>query len=301
MKRNSGNAAIEERIYGEQIDLPLVSTLGRFRAHRAQRLAWHSHENVELIFLKGGACSYEFSATAQVHLAGGQFLLVPAKTLHRGGQDIRMPSELCGIVLEPFSKKALSGSVFTGQDIDGIRRTFGCLLPRVEIMNGALRALVKMLVAELQTFKNEAVDGVKKARVRSLICLALIETASILDASRPRAAMGMVVAAEKFLRKHYTDKVTMDDLAAHLGLSRARMFELFKKETGLSPNDYLQRHRVECCKGLLSGTDRTITDIAMKTGFGSSQYFSRVFRRYCGMTPMEFRNRLEPGRAWRTP
>jgi AraC-like DNA-binding protein len=292
MTRTSGDAPIEERIYGEEIDLPLVSTLGRFRAQSAQRLAWHSHENVELIFLQGGASSYEFAGTAQVHLTGGQFLLVPAKTLHRGGQDIRMPSELCGIVLGPFSRKALRGSVFTSQDITGIRRTFGGEQPRVEIINGALRALVKGLVAELQTFRNEKEDGVKKARVRSLICLALIETASILDASRPRAAMVMVVAAEKFLRKHHSDRVTMDDLAEHLGLSRARMFEVFKKETGLSPNDYLQRHRVECCKGLLSGTDRTITDIALGAGFGSSQYFSRVFRRYCGMTPMEFRNRI---------
>ena len=289
MTRTSGEFTVEERIYGKEIDLPLVSTLGRFRAQRAQRLAWHSHENVELIFLQGGASTYDFSGMPHVDLAGGQFLLVPAKTRHRGGQDIRMPSELCGIVLEPFSRKAVSGSVFTNQDIAGMRRIFGGEQPRVETMNGALRALVKALVAELQTFKNETQDGVKKARVRSLICLTLIEAASILDISRPRAATGMAVAAENFLRKHHIEKVTMDNLAEHLGLSRARMFEVFKKETGLSPNDYLQRHRVECCKALLSGTDRTITDIALETGFGSSQYFSRVFRKYCGMTPMEFR------------
>jgi len=291
MMRAYAESNIEERIYGKEIELPLVSTLGRFRAQSAQRLAWHSHDNVELIFLQGGASSYEFPGTAQVHLAGGQFLLVPAKTLHRGGQDIRMPSELCGIVLEPFSRKALSGSVFTSEDLEGIKRTFGSEQARVEAMNGALRAFVKALITELQMFKNETQDGVKKARMRSLICLTLIEAASVLDASRPRAATGMVVAAEKFLRKHHSDKVTMDDLAAHLGLSRARMFEVFKKETGMSPNDYLQRHRVECCKELLSGTDRTVTDIALETGFGSSQYFSRVFRKYCGMTPLEFRTR----------
>jgi hypothetical protein len=291
MTRTSGDLTVEERIYGKEIDLPLVCTLGRFRAQWAQRLAWHSHKNVELIFLQGGASSYDFSGLPQVDLAGGQFLLVPAKTLHRGGQDIRMPSELCGIVLEPFSPKVLSGSVFTCQDIATMRRTFGGERPRVETMNGALRALLKALVTELQTFKSETQDGVKKARVRSLICLTLIEATSILDTSRPRAATGMVVAAEKFLRKHHIDKLTMDDLAAHLGFSRARMFEVFKKETGMSPNDYLQRHRIECCKGLLSGTDRSVTDIALGTGFGSSQYFSRVFRKYCGMTPMEFRTR----------
>lgn len=289
--RTSGDFTVDEQIYGKEIDLPLISTLGLFRSQWAQRLAWHSHPNVELIFLQRGASTYDFSRTPHVDLTGGQFLLVPAKTLHRGGKDIRMPSELCGIVLEPFSRKAVRGSVFTSQDIEGMRRIFGGERPRVETMNGALRALVKALVTELQTFKNETQDGVKKARVGSLICLTLVETASILDTARPRAATGVVIAAEKFLRTYHIEKVTMDALAAHLGLSRARMFEVFKKETGLSPNDYLQRHRVECCKGLLSETDRTITDIALATGFGSSQYFSRVFRKYCGMTPMEFRTR----------
>lgn len=290
MTRASGGSTIEERIYGTELDLPLVSTLGRFRAQSAQRLAWHSHENIELIFLQAGATSYEFAATAQVHLAGGQFLVVPPKTLHRAGQDIRMPSELCGIVLERFSKKAVSGSVFTSEDLAGIQRIFGGEQPRVEIMNGTLRALVKALVAELQTFRKETQDAFKKSRLRSLICLALIETASILDASRPRATTQMVVAAERFLRKQHRDKVSMNELAEHLGLGRARMFEIFKKETGMSPNDYLQRHRIECCKGLLSGTNRTITDIALENGFGSSQYFSRVFRKYCGMTPISFRS-----------
>ena len=290
MTRATGGSTIEERIHGTELDLPLVSTLGRFRTQIAQKLAWHSHENIELIFLQAGATSYEFAATAQVHLAGGQFLVVPPKTLHRASQDIRMPSELCGIVLERFSKKAVSGSVFTSEDLSVIQRTFVGEQPRVEIMNGTLRTLVKALVAELQTFRNETQDAFKKPRLRSLIYLALIETASILDASRPRATTQMVVAAEKFLRKYHRDKITMDKLAAHLGLGRARMFEIFKKETGMSPNDYLQRHRIECCKGLLSTTDRTITDIALENGFGSSQYFSRVFRKYCGMTPISFRN-----------
>ncbi|NBV85568.1 MAG: hypothetical protein EBS01_04745 [Verrucomicrobia bacterium] len=119
MTRTSGDLTVEERIFGTEIDLPLVSTLGRFRAHWAQRLAWHSHENVELIFLQGGASSYDFPGLPQADLAGGQFLLVPAKTLHRGGQDIRMPSELCGIVLEPFSRKKVFAETSRRQADDG--------------------------------------------------------------------------------------------------------------------------------------------------------------------------------------
>ena len=291
MANPSSGPAVDERISGKEIDLPLVCTLGSIRAQSAKRLAWHSHENVELIFLLGGASRYEFSGAGQIALSGGQFLLVPAKTLHRGGQDMRMPSVLCGIVLEAFSQKALRNSVFTGSDVTCFQRSFGVDLPRVETMNGALLALAKGLAQEVRTFKNEPGESLAKARIRSMVCLSLIEAVSIMDASRPRAATGMVAAAEGFLRKNHADSVKMDDLAAYLGLSRARMFEVFKAETGLSPNDYLQRHRVECTKQMLTGTPRSITEIALESGFGSSQYFSRVFRKYCGMTPMEFRSR----------
>ena len=65
------------------------------------------------LFLQWGASSYEFSGSKQMDLAGGQFLLVLPQTMHRGGQEIRMPSELCGIVLEPFSRKTMSSSPFT--------------------------------------------------------------------------------------------------------------------------------------------------------------------------------------------
>jgi AraC-like DNA-binding protein len=289
MGSSSSGPDVNERISGREIDLSLVCALGSIRAHSATRLAWHSHENVELIFLLGGASSYEFSGTGQIELSGGQFLLVPPKTLHRGGQDMRMPSVLCGIVLEPFSKKALRNSTFTNTDIPRFERTFAGELPRVQTMNSALLMLAKGLAEEVRTFKNNPSDALVPARIRSLVCLALIEVVSIVDAAHPRAAMGMVAAAKSFLREHHAEPVKMDELAAYLGFSRARMFAMFKKATGLSPNDYLQRHRIECAREQLRRDEVSITDVALSTGFESSQYFSRVFRKYCGITPTEFR------------
>jgi AraC-like DNA-binding protein len=67
---------------------------------------------------------------------------------------------------------------------------------------------------------------------------------------------------------------------------------VFKAATGLSPNDFLQRHRIEVAREQLANPRRTITNIAMSTGFNSSQYFSNVFQKYCGMTPSEYRTQL---------
>ena len=100
----------------------------------------------------------------------------------------------------------------------------------------------------------------------------------------------LVAAAEAYLRQRFAEPVQMPELVRHIGLSRARMFELFKSVTGLTPNDYLLRYRIERARELLTSTQRNITDIAMATGFSSSQYFSNVFRKYTGLSPSEYRH-----------
>jgi AraC-like DNA-binding protein len=86
----------------------------------------------------------------------------------------------------------------------------------------------------------------------------------------------------------------MDDLVRYVGFSRARMFDIFKAQTGLTPNDYLQRLRVESAQEQLRQTDRSVTEIASATGFSSGQYFSTVFVRYTGVSPTRFRKGARP-------
>ena len=58
----------------------------------------------------------------------------------------------------------------------------------------------------------------------------------------------------------------------------------------MTPNDYLQRLRLESARSLLAETSRSVTDIAFEVGFNSSQYFSTVFLQYTGLTPSGFRS-----------
>jgi transcriptional regulator GlxA family with amidase domain len=71
------------------------------------------------------------------------------------------------------------------------------------------------------------------------------------------------------------------------GCSRAHLFLVFKRETGMSPNDWLQRRRVQATTELLRTIRRKLEDIAAATGFSSAQYFCQVFRKYTGQTPAE--------------
>lgn len=86
---------------------------------------------------------------------------------------------------------------------------------------------------------------------------------------------------------------TLDSMALHCHLRRTQFATLISKLTGESPMTYLNRVRVNRARQLLVDPSLNITDIAFDCGFNSSQYFSKVFRRFCELSPSEFRERGE--------
>jgi AraC-like DNA-binding protein len=85
---------------------------------------------------------------------------------------------------------------------------------------------------------------------------------------------------------------SLTELARHLELHPASFCRAFKQSTGLSPHRYLLSHRVDCAKEMMREENRSLTEIALDCGFGSSAQFSVVFRRIVGMSPREYRRSL---------
>lgn len=67
------------------------------------------------------------------------------------------------------------------------------------------------------------------------------------------------------------------------------MAHSFTKFTGLSPIQYLNRRRLETACQLLRDTDYSVSDISSQTGFSSQSYFTQIFRKHYGITPIKYR------------
>ncbi len=87
-----------------------------------------------------------------------------------------------------------------------------------------------------------------------------------------------------------TQDLTLAKLAKLQNVSAAYLSALFKKETGRTLTDYVNLKRVEYAKTLLAGTELQIQTIAQHCGILDIHYFSRVFKKYTGITPKEYRS-----------
>ncbi len=92
-----------------------------------------------------------------------------------------------------------------------------------------------------------------------------------------------------YINDHLDRDIKLADLAALLGMSQFHFSHLFKQSIGTAPYQYLLQQRIERAKQLLKQTDRSITDIALASGFNSHSHLSKQFRQFTSMTPKAYR------------
>ena len=280
-------------VFGNQIELPMLIHVSRLRSHVANRVSWHSHEGFEILFLLDGATAYEFARQKDVGLCGGHFLVVPPGLVHRGRHNMRSPCTICGLALKASSPRRWANTAFTRPDQRRLRRALESAGSKAHPFSPALRWLVRRLMEETSNYPATPQRAEAGIALRALICAGLVEVMRqiLVPPAEPKQ---FVSAAIAYLRQHLQEPVRMDDLVRHVGFSRARLFDLFKAQTGRTPNDYLQRLRVENAQEQLKQTDLSVTEIGLANGFSTGQYFSTVFARYTGVSPRDFRKGAKP-------
>jgi AraC family transcriptional regulator len=83
--------------------------------------------------------------------------------------------------------------------------------------------------------------------------------------------------------------LSLDAMAAEVGIGAVHLSRVFKKVTGLSPHQYVMARRIERAKDLLRSSDRSISEVALAAGFCSQSHLGNAFRRHVGVSPGQFR------------
>ena len=101
-----------------------------------------------------------------------------------------------------------------------------------------------------------------------------------------------VMQCVDYIYSNIKDRITVQDLADHTGLSTNYLSRVFKQNLGISISDYIREKKIEKATHLLKYSDESIVDIANYLSFSSQSHFIQTFQEYTGLTPKKYRDRF---------
>ncbi len=251
--------------------------------HPRYNMPFHWHNEWELLrIIKGDF--YITLDDKQWHIREGEIVLISGATLH-GGEAIDCVYECL---------------VF---DLYG-------LLGKIDALKTQLRPFCNMEIMTEQFFTNKDVAAAKVldvfARREDSCCLAL-ETLSavsnlfawLIKEKRYRKVQNKdwhssgIKSVLEYIESHYSDELSLDVLAGIAGVNARYFCKIFYLATKTTPMNYVNQYRVERAAFLLETTDLSITQIAADCGFCDSSYFTKVFKKFIGITPKKYQRSLK--------
>ena len=94
---------------------------------------------------------------------------------------------------------------------------------------------------------------------------------------------------KKYIEENYMQEINLGQLAQMVDMNASYLSSIFKKETGMTYSEYLVSCRIEQACKMLVETNKSINDIALKSGYQNARYFSKQFTKQIGLKPSEYR------------
>lgn len=221
----------------------------------------HSHPYIELIFFLEGKADLEVGGqTLKTTLY--DTLVYPAGMLHRDGLSPERTREIICLWVD------IPQLVLTQPIILHERR-------------GTLKSLFQLVYRFGKEEENDP--------YRIEYALKLLLTEVMFEAFRASGNETRPNAVVPYILEHYTEKITLEELAFLEHISVSYLARRFKETTGMTIISYIHHLRIEKARELLISSSLTASEISYMVGFDSPKYFHRIFKKETGESPAQFR------------
>jgi len=264
-----------------------------FYAYRFQlpffEFKWHYHPEIELTYIVKGN-GYRLIGDSHETFKDGDLVLLGAYLPHtwvgKSNNDenfdaivIQFPIEMIAYFLdidEGKSLKFLMEQSKKGLFFPTVDQKLKFSLKRLVLSQGVSRILNMMDILHQLTQSHAEV-----------LCTNNFQTVNSLESEN------RVNVVCSYLENHYAEPLSLKQVADLIHLTESNFCNFFKKATGKTFSDYLNSIRITRSCQLLLQTDKPINVISYECGYETLNYFNRIFKKKKGMTPKQFRNRIE--------
>lgn len=98
----------------------------------------------------------------------------------------------------------------------------------------------------------------------------------------------------EYMHQHFSEKLSVKQLAQLANMSESNFIRVFKQETGLAPMEFFIALRLDKARKLLRNSHNTVTEVALQCGFNSASHFSTCFRKHHGLSPSKYQLSFPP-------
>ena len=235
-------------------------------------------EHPEIVFVSKGSGSAEIDGRAFPFTAG-DLLLFNCGCAHKETFDTPHPARELIFV-------GLGNLHLVNLPPDTLLKDRAFYLIHTEGYADVLRTYMTQLVAE-----TEGAEPMHEAVAENLLRIVLLVSLRLaaFDASLTFAENADYARAKRYFDEHFTEIDDVTGVCKSLYINKYYLSHLFTKETGMPPVKYLITKRVELACKLLEASDENVADIGKKCGYADPCYFSRVFKKVMGLTPLRYR------------
>lgn len=276
-----------KQVFDHQFQGRFLFRIGRVNYCRAQiPLDAHNHQEcTEFVFMIRGCQTYQVGPKRYSVSGGEVFTVFPWEVHSTGG----MPEEKAVFYYLIVDLKALCEKYTVCMDGDRMEFQKALSSPRKRILKApkwyvdSCSRIFGLL--EKDTFCQDT-------KIRNLLSELLIDLAEGTENTSAEKNYALEKTLN-YIEKHIKEPLEMKGLAEISGHSVSRFQKEFREATGIPPREYILRRKIELCQDELKHSAKTFTEIAYEYGFSSSQYFSTVFRRFCCITPSQYRQQFK--------
>lgn len=262
----------------------------RISSHEPMKL--HSHEFSEIVFILGGYGAH-YTKDEEYPLSMGDVFVINGNLKH--GYRDTVDLDLVNVIFLP---KRISMPNEDLMELAGYHALFS-LEPSYRRRHGFTSRLrlespdlahAESILNVLEKETTHQGTGYRFVSTGLFMCLVgHLSRCYEKQSSKSSRQLLRIGEAISHLERHFSDQITLDDLARIAHMSKRNFQRAFHEAMGTSPINYLIRLRIARAASYLTQTTMSISEISYEVGFPDGNYFSRKFREVMGVTPGVFR------------
>ncbi len=261
----------------ENADLPFFMGVDKVVTEQTSSLLSNWHENIEILHCIEGEGHIVLNGEI-VPISSGETVVANSNVIHSARSDTYMMYYYL-IIDKTFCLD------------NGINTDSVCFAKR--FVNHEVTANFHTLANKFRCKENIRKDPFAVAKIRKCVLSILVSMCenNLDNESLPENSnlpgLQRIEQAIMYVNNHYTEKITLDDVSMHTGMSKFYLSREFKTVTGFTIVAYINTLRCKLARDLIK-RGFSVSDAAEKSGFENMSYFTKTFKRYVGNLPSDF-------------